>query len=343
MTLTSVEQRRQSAWPALRTLGNCVALPLAITLALAAARNDASNLAPPGRIGDAMSLPAELERIGDALTTERPLPPALVDNLNRWIEPLEPVKIAGPIYYVGTQGLGAYLITTPAGHILVDGGMPSSAKAIEASIRTLGFMPEEIRFLLITHAHIDHAGTLAYFKRMSDATVAVMARDFESLKSGGRTDPMYGADSAFYFPPIKADRVLKDGDTVSVGNVSMTARLTAGHTQGCTTWVMTVTDGGKPYTVVFPGSSNVNPGTRLGVNPSYPGIADDFRHTFIVLESLKPDIWLTAHPEAFRFEEKRTSAADAGVKAWVDRAGYKNYVADSKAEFEARLSDSLQR
>jgi metallo-beta-lactamase class B len=203
-------------------------------------------------------------------------------------------------------------------------------------------MPEEIRFLLITHAHIDHAGTLAYFKRMSDGIVAVMARDFESLKSGGRTDPIYGADSAFHFPAVKADRVLKDGDTVSVGNVSMKARLTAGHTQGCTTWVMTVTEGGKAYTVVFPASSNVSPGTRLAQSPSYPGIVDDFRHTFIVLESLKPDIWLTAHPEMFRFDEKRTKADGEGINAWIDREGYRKYVADSKAEFEARLSDSLQ-
>src|SRR5262245_29398020 len=259
MKRAPVEQRRTSAWPALRTLGNCVALPLAITLALAAARKDRSTFAMDGGAADAVSLPVELERIGDAPTSERPLPPALVDNLSRWIEPVDPVKIPGPIYYVGTHGLAAYLITTPAGHILVDGGMPSSAKAIEASIRKLGFKPEEIRFLLITHAHIDHAGTLAYFKRMSDATVAVMARDFDTLKSGGRTDPIYAAEPAFYFPAVKADRVLKDGDTVSVGNVSMTARLTAGHTQGCTTWVMTVTDGGQGYRVVFPGSSNVNP------------------------------------------------------------------------------------
>jgi metallo-beta-lactamase class B len=106
---------------------------------------------------------------------------------------------------------------------------------------------------------------------------------------------------------------------------------------------MAIRDGGKPLTVVFPGSSNVNPGTRFGVNPSYPGIADDFRHTFIVLESLKPDIWLTAHPDAFRFQEKRASAEDVGVGAWIDQAGYRKYVADSKAEFEARVADSLQR
>ena len=289
------------------------------------------------------SLSPELDGLATRSPRSRPLPPPLVAVLNTWVEPTEPAKIVGPIYYVGTRGLGAYLITTPAGHILLDGGMPASAKDIEASIRRLGFKPEDIRFLLITHAHIDHAGTTAYFKRLSDATFAVMARDFENMKSGGKADPMYGANPAFYFPPVKADRVLKDGDTVSVGNVTMTARLTAGHTQGCTTWITSVGDDGKTYAVVFPGSSNVNPGTRLASEPSYPGIAEDFRHTFIVLESLKPDIWLAAHAEVFHFDEKRARAAEAGVAAWIDPAGYRKYVADSKADFEALAADSFHR
>jgi metallo-beta-lactamase class B len=288
-------------------------------------------------------LPLELDRLGASLTTMRPLPVPLVTVLNTWVEPTEPAKIVGPIYYVGTRGLGAYLITTPAGHILLDGGMPASAKDIEGSIRKLGFKPEDIRFLLITHAHIDHAGTAAYFKRVSDATLAVMARDFENLKSGGKTDPIYGANPAFYFPPVKADRVLKDGDTVSVGNVTMTARLTAGHTQGCTTWVTSVGDKGQTYAVVFPGSSNVNPGTRLASEPSYPGIAEDFQHTFTVLGSLKPDIWLAAHTEVFRFDEKHANAAEAGTAAWTDPAGYRKYVEDSKADFEALAADSFHR
>jgi metallo-beta-lactamase class B len=289
------------------------------------------------------SLHSGLEGLANSLTAVRPWPLALVAGLNTWIEPTDPVKIVGPIYYVGTRGLGAYLITTPAGHILLDGGMPSSTKDLEASIRKLGVMPEDIRFLLTTHAHIDHVGTTAYFKRLSDAEVVVMARDFEGLKTGGKSDPMYGEVPAFYFPPVKADRVLKDGDSVSIGNVTMTARLTAGHTQGCTTWITSVEDRGKTYTVVFPGSSNVNPGARLGANQSYPGIADDFRHTFMVLESLKPDIWLTAHAEGFRFDEKRNRMAEENVAAWVDPEGYKKYVADSKADFETLVAISSQR
>lgn len=289
-------------------------------------------------------LPRELEAIGNSFTVIRPLPPPLVDTLNGWVEPADPVNIVGPIYFVGTRGLGAYLITTPAGHILLDGGMPSSAKDIEASIRKLGFKPEDIRILLITHAHIDHAGTTAYFKRMSDAQVAVMARDVDNLRSGGKTDAAYGTMPAFYFPPVKADRVLKDGDTVTLGSVTLTARLTAGHTPGCTTWITSVVDGGTRYAVAFPGSSHVNPGMQLVVNPSYQGIADDFRKTFAVLGSVKPDIWLGAHTESFNFEEKRSRAKD-GAAAWVDPEGYRTYVAKEQAEFEAQLrneqSDSL--
>ena len=236
----------------------------------------------------------------------------------------------------GGSMVGAYLITTPVGHILLDGGMPSSAKDIEASIRKLGFKPEDIRILLITHAHVDHAGTTAYFKRMSDAQVAVMARDVDILRSGGKTDPAYATMPAFYFPPVKADRVLKDGDTVTLGNVTLTARLTAGHTPGCTTWITSVVVGGTHYSVVFPGSSHVNPGMQLVVNPSYQGIADDFRKTFAVLASVKPDIWLGAHTESFNFDEKRARASE-GAAAWIDPEGYRTYVAKEQAEFEAQL------
>jgi metallo-beta-lactamase class B len=282
------------------------------------------------------TLPRELEAIGNSFTAIRPLPPPLVETLNGWVEPAEPVKIAGPIYFVGTRGLGAYLITTPVGHILLDGGMPSSARDIEASIRKLGFKPEDIRILLITHAHVDHVGSTAYFKRMSDAQVAVMARDVDNLRSGGKTDPAYATMPAFYFPPVKADRVLKDGDTVTLGNVTLTARLTAGHTAGCTTWITSVVDGGTHYSVVFPGSSHLNPGMQLVVNPSYQGIADDFRKTFVVLASVKPDIWLAAHTESFNFDEKRGRASE-GAAAWVDPEGYRTYVAKEQAEFEAQL------
>jgi metallo-beta-lactamase class B len=255
-----------------------------------------------------------------------------------WVEPAEPFKIVGPVYYVGTKGLAVYLITTPEGHILLDGGVPRSAGDIEESIRKLGFNPQDIRLLLITHAHIDHAGTTAHFMQLSGATVAVMDRDFEHLKSGGKTDPVYGAKPPFYFPPVAAERVLKDGTTLSVGNIKMTALLGAGHTQGATTWVTTIEDGGKSYNVVFPCCTGVNPGYRLVVNPSYPGIADDYRRTFRMLESMKPDIWLPAHTQTAGFEDKMVRTAKEGVQVWVDPDGYRRWLAEEKARFDTLVA-----
>jgi metallo-beta-lactamase class B len=206
-----------------------------------------------------------------------------------WLEPAEPTHIVGPINFVGTKGLGAYLITTPAGHILLGGGMPSTASAIEASIRKLGYKSEDVKILLSNQAHIDHVGTMAEFKKVTGAKVEVMDRDVALLASGGKIDYLFGKDSRFYFQPVTTDRVLKDGDTVEPGGVKLTALLTPGHTPGCTTFVTTVQEAGKSYQVAFPDGTSVNPGTRLVKNPSYPGILEDYRRTFAVLESLHPD------------------------------------------------------
>jgi metallo-beta-lactamase class B len=267
-----------------------------------------------------------------------PAPAAPPDNKD-WFEPTEPQRIVGPIYYVGTLGLGVYLIATPSGHILIDGAAPSSAPLIEASIRKLGFKPEEIKVLLITHAHFDHAGTLAAFKKLSGAQVEVMAPDDRLLASGGTTDYLFASDERFHFPPVGADRVLKDGATVTLGGVTLTARLTPGHTRGCTTWITTVEDGGRLYRVVFPGSTSVNPGTRLVHDPSYPGIADDYRHAFDLLDSLWPDIFLTAHAPACDFAAKRERAATDGARAFVDPEGYRRMIAAGREQFETLVTN----
>jgi metallo-beta-lactamase class B len=253
-------------------------------------------------------------------------------------EPAEPIHIVGPVYFVGTQDLGVYLVATKAGHVLIDGAMPGSAPLVEASIRKLGFKPDEIRVLLITQAHFDHVGTLAHFKRSTGAQVAVMAPDDELVKSAGRTDYLFSGQKRFRFDPVTADRVLKDGDVVELGGVRLTARLTPGHTRGTTSWTTSVEDGGRGYSVVFAGSTSVNPGTRLVRNPSYPGIADDYRRSFRLLESLAPDVFLGAHVGFFDMDAKRARAPTAGVQAWVDPEGWKRHVAESKAAFEALVA-----
>lgn len=255
-----------------------------------------------------------------------------------WYEPAEPLHIAGPIYYVGTRDLAVYLITTPEGHILLDGAMPGSGPLVEASIRKLGFDPKDIRVLLISHAHIDHVGTLAYFRKATGAQLAVMAPDDQLLKSGGSADYLYAKDETMHFDPVSADRVLKDGDTVSLGGIEMIARHTPGHTRGCTTWVMNAKDGEQSYRVVFAASTSVNPGTKLVSNPSYPGIADDYRHSFAVLESLQPEIFLSAHASFFGLDAKRVRVAKEGVNAFVDPAGYQQANAGKRKYFEEQIA-----
>lgn len=256
----------------------------------------------------------------------------------RWLQPAEPVHIVGPVYFVGTEGLAAYLFATPEGLILLDGGMPQSAGDITASIRRLGFRPEEIRLILLTHAHVDHVGTVAHFKALSGAEVVVMDREAGLLASGGRADPVYGGAESFRFPPVKADRTITDGDSVSLGGVILTARLGAGHTRGSTTWITTVEDGGRAYTVVFPCCTTAPASYRFLKRPSYPGIAEDYARTFEMLGSFMPDIWLGAHTEAFGFRKKAARAATDGVNAWIDPDGYRRMLAADKAKVEARIA-----
>jgi metallo-beta-lactamase class B len=260
---------------------------------------------------------------------------SMIGEVASWVVPTDPLKIAGPIHFVGTRGLGVYLITTPAdGHILLFGALPISSGEVEDNIRELGFKPEEIKIILTCHAHLDHVGTHAHFQKLSRAKVMILEPEVELLASGGASDFHYGSKSLMHFDKVTTDRVLHDGDTVTLGDVTMTAHWTPGHTRGGTTWSMNVVEGGVPYFVVFPDGTSVNPGYRLVKDPSYPGIADDYRRTFDVLEKLEPDIWLHSHTSFFDFAAKRERAAKEGVQSWVDRQGYQNFVAEKRKTFE---------
>jgi metallo-beta-lactamase class B len=264
-----------------------------------------------------------------------PAPASPAARPNPWTTPVAPFTIAAPIHYVGTQDLAAYLITTPAGHILIDGAVPSMAGEIEKSIRALGFKPEDIKILLTTQAHFDHVGTLAHLQKLSKASVRIMQGDERLIADGGRSDYLFANQADTRYEPVKVDVVLKDGDTIALGGVTLTALRTPGHTPGCATYTMSVTDKGRTYAVVFPGSTTVNPGTRLVKNPSYPGIADDYRRTFDRLAGLKPDIYLAAHASAFDLEGKRARLKTEGVAAFVDPEGYRRLHAQKREAFEA--------
>ncbi|WP_157898804.1 subclass B3 metallo-beta-lactamase [Luteitalea pratensis] len=256
------------------------------------------------------------------------------DDPDGWKTPTAPTRIVGPIYYVGTYGLAAYLITTPAGHILIDGAVPVAGPDIVSAIEAAGFKPADIKILLNTQAHFDHVGSLAHLKQVTGGRVVVMKGDEGILASGGTTDYLFGPRAEYHFPAVKVDEVIGDGHVVSLGGVSLTARLTPGHTPGTTTWTMTVREGGQSYRVAFAGSTFVNPGTRLVKNPSYVGIEADYRRSFALLESLPVDMYLAAHAQAFDFHAKRERAKSEGPRAFVDPDALRQAAVASRAAFE---------
>jgi metallo-beta-lactamase class B len=275
----------------------------------------------------------------EQLASDNKLFLSLARKALKWEDPEEPVRIIGPIYFVGTKGLGVFLITTSEGHILMNTGMPSSGPMIVDSIRKLGFKPEDIKTMINGHAHMDHAGAFAYLKQQFGAQLAVMEEDVPAMESGDAGDFKYASD--LVYPPVKVDRILRDGDTIRMGDVLLTAYLTPGHTRGATTWIVNLVVDGKPYIVAFPDGAGFNPGYRLAKNPSYPGINDDYRRTHHFLEMLKPDIWLAQHNEYYDLESKRKRAQTEGVNAWIDPEGYRRFVAGKKRAFEDEVDEEL--
>ena len=264
-------------------------------------------------------------------------PPRL--DRSGWEKYEAPFHLAGPIYYVGTQELAAFLVSSPQGHILIDGGTPGAAAVIEKSIREIGFKPEDIRILLTTQAHFDHVGTHAHFKKLSGAMVQAMIGDDKLLRDGGKSDYLFGGSPENSFPRVAVDRVLKDGDIITIGGTRITARHTPGHTPGSASYEMNVNEGGRDYKVLFAASTSVNPGTRFVKNPSYPTILEDFRKTFQVLESLQPDIFVSGHASFFNLKAKRAKMnPENPAAAFVDPQGYRTLIGEKKKAFEAAVA-----
>ena len=262
----------------------------------------------------------------------------LYAQANDWMEPFSPFRIAGNLYYVGTKGLANYLITTPQGHILINSDLEANVPLIRASVEKLGFKFSDVKILLISHAHWDHDAGSAMIKKMTGARYMVMDADVPVVESGGKTDFQYGNTPSSLYPPTKVDRVLHDGEEVTLGGSVLVAHLTPGHTKGCTTWTMKVSDAGHTYNAVIVGSPNVNPGYRLVNNPLYPQIAEDYARMFKVLKSLPCDLFLGAHGSYFDMESKYARMKEGGQNPLIDPGGYKTFVAQKEQEFRTELA-----
>jgi metallo-beta-lactamase class B len=255
-----------------------------------------------------------------------------------WTTNHAPFRIADNLYYVGSNDLASYLITTPEGNILINSSLSSSVPLIRKNIEALGFRFADTKILLISHAHDDHDAGSAAIKRLTGAKYEVMTEDVPVVESGGRADFFYGNPKHDSYERTKVDRILHDGDSVRLGNMTLVAHLTPGHTKGCTTWTMKVTDRGKTYNVVIVGSPNVNAGFRLVGNTKYPQIAEDYARTFRVLHSLPCDIFLGAHGAYYGMKEKYVRMKAGAPNPFIDPQGYKAYVSEREQAYRKELA-----
>ena len=256
--------------------------------------------------------------------------------------PFPAYRIMDNLYYVGTEDIASYLIVTPKGHFLLNSGYEDTPPMIRGSVEKLGFKITDVKILLNSQAHFDHVAGQAALQKMTGAKIYSSEREVGVLESGGKTDTRFGREVTY--PAVHVDHTVSDGERVMLGGVTLTAHLTPGHSIGCTTWTMPVTDAGKIYDVVFVGGTAINPGVRLVGHPTYPRIAEDYQKTFQTLRSLKCDVFLGAHGRYYGMIGKY-KRLEQGVKPnpFIDPQGYRVYVDAAESHFLDQLSQEKVR
>ena len=265
---------------------------------------------------------------------------ASAQNPPAWSRPTAPFHVAGPVWYVGTEGLGVYAIVTRAGTILVSGPLAQSAGLVERNLATIGVQPRQIKWILNSHAHFDHAAAFAELRRWSGAKLVASAGDASALRRGRHEADNTNGHTRF--APVPVDRIVRDGEQVRVGDVALTAVLTPGHTPGCTTWTMPAIERGRRLTVVFPCSVTVA-GNRLIGNRAYPGIVADYRRSFDRLATLPADIVLPMHPDQVDLLGQARRRDAGAVDAFVDPSALPHLVAEARRGFANALAQERTR
>jgi metallo-beta-lactamase class B len=254
-----------------------------------------------------------------------------------WIEPTAPYRIVGDVYYVGTKGIAAYYVGGAESGVLIDGGPSEAAPLIIANLSALGFDIARVKYLLNTHAHFDHSGGLAALKEASGAQMVSSEGDLRALESGRSP----GDGPSFDAPPVKVDRVIADGETVELGGATLTARLTPGHTQGCTSWTLRAED----VDILFFCSATVAANRLVsidGKSENYPGIIDAYRATFAKTRDWRPDVFLPNHPEFNDLAARRERQLKGEADAFIDPEAFPAHRALLAAAFESELARQME-
>ena len=289
-----------------------------------------------------ITIPILLVLLGQG--TLRPDPPKECDDCARWNAPREPFRIFGNSYFVGVADLSSVLIVSDNGMILVDGGLPQSAPLIDANIRKLGFKTENVRLIVNSHAHFDHAGGIAALQRASGGTVAMSAAGARALEQGLPTpdDPQYGLGAKFMsFPPVKNVKIVADGEVIKVGDLAITAHLTPGHTPGGTTWSWRSCEGQRCVNFVYADSlTPVSAPDFRYTGSANPGLVDTFRRTIAKVAALPCDIVVSAHPGFMNMDGKLNErATKPAADPFVDPDGCRTYAAEATKRLDARVAE----
>jgi metallo-beta-lactamase class B len=249
-----------------------------------------------------------------------------------WTKPFPAHRVAGNVYYVGTYDLACFLITTPAGNILINTGVDGSAPMIASSIESLGFKVKDIKILLTTQAHYDHVAAMAEMKRITGARMLASEGDAPVLEDGGKSDPLFTAPE-YRFAPVKVDGRIKDGQKISLGGTELIAYSHPGHTRGSVSYALTVAENGRNYRVLIANIGSINPGTILIGNKKYPQIADDYAKTFREQKMLECDIFLSSHASQYQLHDKWKPGQAYSPDTFVDPEGYKAAVGRAETAY----------
>lgn len=273
-------------------------------------------------------------------------PPHKCDSCDEWNRPREPFKVYGNTYFVGTEGLSSILIAGDRGHILLDGGLEQSAALIDANIRKLGFKTEDVKLIVNSHGHYDHAGGIAALQRASGAIVAASPSGADALRRGENTvdDPQYGfGKAANGFPPVKNVRVIKDGETLNVGPLALKPIFTPGHTPGSTTWTWQSCEGDRCLNMVYADSISAASADGFKFTDS-PAVVNAFRRSITRVGELPCDIVISTHPSATNLDDKirkRGALKGAGPDPFIDH-GCKALAAGALKALEKRIAEEKQ-
>jgi metallo-beta-lactamase class B len=256
-----------------------------------------------------------------------------------WAMPYQPFRIAGNLYYVGTYDLACYLITTPQGNILINTGLAASATLIKKNIETLGFKYRDTKILLTTQAHYDHMGAMAAVKKQTHAQLLVHEKEAGVLKDGGHSDYALGGQNSSY-EPVQPDRLLQNGDTITLGDMQLLLLHHPGHTRGSCSYLFTVKDEQRSWKVLIANMPTIVTDSSFTHISSYPEIADDYAYTLKNMKDIPFDIWLASHASQFKMHNKHQPGDAYNPAAFIDQAGYNAALRDLQNTYEKKMKEN---